>query len=60
MSSLTKNQGISKIWLTNDLSATLIIPIDIARKYDLHRGNHVVVEGKEEGILIRKLKLEAD
>lgn len=46
---------ISKIFLLNKLSATLIIPISIARKYDLNESSHVIVEEIPEGILIRKL-----
>jgi bifunctional DNA-binding transcriptional regulator/antitoxin component of YhaV-PrlF toxin-antitoxin module len=51
-------EGLSKVWLTNKISATLIIPIDIARKYDLNEPSHVVVEERpeEKGILIKKLE----
>ena len=52
--------GISKIWFTNDISATLIIPVEIAKKHNLTKGNHVIVEDTDQGILIRKLNLEAD
>jgi hypothetical protein len=59
--SITKGtaKGLSKVWLTNKISATLIIPIDIARKYDLNEPSHVVVEERpeEKGILIKKLDL---
>jgi hypothetical protein len=50
------SKGLSKIWLTNKLSATLIIPLDIARKHGLAEPSHVVVEEHPEGILIRKLE----
>lgn len=50
-------KGLSKVWPTNKISATLIIPIDIARKYDLNEPSHVVVEERPDGILIRKLEL---
>ena len=54
---LTK--GISKVWMTNKVSATLIIPIDIAKKYELNESSHVIVEERPDlnGILIRKLEL---
>lgn len=54
---LTK--GLSKVWMTNKVSATLIIPIDIARKYELNESSHVIVEERPDlnGILIRKLEL---
>jgi hypothetical protein len=54
-----RTKGLSKVWLTNKISATLIIPIDIARKYDLNESSHVVVEERPEleGILIKKLEI---
>ena len=55
-----KNREITKIWLHNNVSASLIIPIEIARKHNLTKGNHVIVEDTDQGILIRKLYLEAD
>lgn len=54
----TRSKEISKIWLHNNISASLIIPVEIARKHNLTKGNHVVVEDTDEGILIRKLDLE--
>ena len=54
----TKGKEISKIWLHNNISASLIIPVEIARKHNLTKGNHVIVEDTDEGILIRKLDLE--
>jgi hypothetical protein len=48
---------IAKIFLINKLSATLIIPIDIARKYGLNQASHVTVEETPYGILIKKLDL---
>jgi hypothetical protein len=45
--------------MTNKVSATLIIPRDIAKKYELNESSHVIVEERPElnGILIRKLEL---
>lgn len=48
---------ISKIFLTNKLSATLIIPIELARKHGLNEPSHVTVEETPQGILIRKLEV---
>ena len=48
---------IAPIFLTNKISATLIIPIDLARKYQLNEPSHVVLEERDEGILIKKLEL---
>ena len=52
-------QEVRKIFFLNDISATLVIPAEMARKHELHRGNHVVVEDTQAGILVRKLKTEA-
>jgi hypothetical protein len=54
----TQPKGISKIFLINNLSATLIIPIEIARKKGLNHPSHVTVEEVPEGILIKKLDLD--
>ena len=48
---------ITYIYLSGRLSATLIIPIEIARKYGIDKPSNVVVEEKENGILIRKLEV---
>jgi bifunctional DNA-binding transcriptional regulator/antitoxin component of YhaV-PrlF toxin-antitoxin module len=50
-------KGIAKIFLTNKISATLIIPIEIARKHGLNESSHVLVEETTHGILIRKLEV---
>jgi antitoxin component of MazEF toxin-antitoxin module len=52
------NREITKIWLHNNISASLIIPVEIARKHNLTKGNHVVVEDTDQGILIRKLDID--
>ena len=48
---------ITKIFLSGKLSATLVIPIEIARRHGLERPAHVIVEERPEGILIRKLEV---
>jgi hypothetical protein len=54
MSELKK---VTHTFLSGRLSATLIIPIDTARKYGLDRPANVVVEERDDGILIRKLDI---
>jgi hypothetical protein len=54
---VSKGMEVTKTFLSGKLSATLIIPIEIARKHGLEKPSHVIVEEKEEGILIRKLKI---
>lgn len=48
---------VTKIFLSGRISSTLIIPIEIARRHGLEKPSHVVVEEREEGILIKKLEL---
>jgi hypothetical protein len=48
---------VTHTFLSGRLSATLVIPIDTARKYGLERPANVVVEERDEGILIRKLEI---
>lgn len=49
-------KSITHTFLSGKLSATLIIPIEIARKYGIDKPSNVVVEEKENGILIRRLE----
>jgi hypothetical protein len=60
MSSVNNNQRkkITSIFLTGKVSATMVIPIETARKYGLVEGSHVIIEEASEGILIRKLELQ--
>lgn len=57
----TQVAGISRkvatIFLTGNVSATLVIPIDLARKHSLTKGTNVVVEEHEGGLLIRRLEV---
>lgn len=50
-----KSKDIASIYLTNRVSATLIIPIEMARRQGLDQPSRVTVEETEDGILIRKL-----
>jgi hypothetical protein len=52
-----KDRRISHTWLSGNLSATLVIPIEIARSKGLDRPSDVIVEETEKGILIRKLEV---
>ncbi|HKG90176.1 MAG TPA: hypothetical protein VKA95_17815, partial [Nitrososphaeraceae archaeon] len=56
-SRMTEFKEITKTFLSGKLSATLIIPIEIARRYGLEKPAHVVVEERPEGILIRRLEI---
>ena len=43
--------------ISNYARDLLIIPIEIARKYGIDKPSNVVVQEKENGILIRKLEV---
>jgi hypothetical protein len=48
---------IASIFMSNGISSTVIIPIELARKYDIDRPSHVTIEDTENGILIKKLEV---
>jgi hypothetical protein len=50
-----KRERVTHTFLSGKLSSTLIIPIEIARKYGIDQPSNVIVEEREDGILIRKL-----
>jgi hypothetical protein len=52
------SKKITSTFLSGKLSATIVIPIDIARKHGLDRPSEVIVEEIDAGILIRKIDLE--
>lgn len=53
----TSRKKITTTFLSGTTSCTLIIAKEIAKKYGIDEPSHVVVEGTEEGILIRKLEV---
>lgn len=55
---LFENKEITKTYLSGTHSCVLVIPKNIARHYKIDSPSHVVVEGTEQGILIKKLNLE--
>ena len=54
-----KQKHVSPIFLSNGVSSTLVIPIEMARHLGLDKPCHVTLEEnrKQDGILIKKLKL---
>ena len=54
---MSEFKKLTHIFLSGKLSATLIIPISIARKYGLDRPSNVLVEEREDGILIKKVEI---
>jgi len=53
-----QTKKITKTFITGQNSCTIIIPKTVALEYGLTSPSHVVVERVQEGILIRKLKIE--
>jgi hypothetical protein len=54
---LRREKEVVPVFLSNGISSTLIIPIQMARLYHLDKPSHVVLEPKDEGILIKKLEI---
>jgi hypothetical protein len=57
MSEINKFKKITHTFLSGKLSATLVIPIQIARKYGLNEPSNVTVEEHPDGILVKKVKI---
>jgi hypothetical protein len=52
-----KEKEIVKTWIAGNCSCTLVIPKEFAKEYGLDKPAHVIVEKKQEGLLIRKLEV---
>jgi hypothetical protein len=55
---MNDSKKIGHTFLSGGLSATLVIPIAIARRQGLNEPSNVVIEETDTGILIRKVDLE--
>lgn len=53
-----KLKDITHTFISGKLSTTVIIPINIARKYKIDKPTNVIVAESENGILIKRLELE--
>ena len=51
-----KDVWILPIFVSNGISSTLVIPIDLARKYEIEGPTHVTIQDTQNGILIKKLE----
>jgi bifunctional DNA-binding transcriptional regulator/antitoxin component of YhaV-PrlF toxin-antitoxin module len=54
---MSEKKDVIKTWLAGQHSCTLVIPKEFAREYGLDEPSHVVIEGRPEGIFIKKLRL---
>jgi Antidote-toxin recognition MazE, bacterial antitoxin len=55
---LENQKKIAPIFMSNGLSSTMIIPIELARKYGIDKPSHVTLEDTGNGILIKKLVIK--
>jgi hypothetical protein len=53
----SNNKLLGTTWLAGSTSCTLVIPKPLAREYGIDHPSNVVIEGRAEGILIRKLEI---
>lgn len=54
---ISKFKKVTHTFLSGQRSATVIIPIEIARKHGLDTPSNVTVEETDEGILIKKIEV---
>lgn len=54
-----KDVRIAPIFLSNGISSTLVIPIELARKYEIDKPTHVTIQDTQDGILIKKLEVRS-
>lgn len=45
------------MYLSGELSATVVIPINLARKYKIDKPANIIIEDNGNGVLIRKLEI---
>ena len=58
MSENNNSKQIIRTWITGKSSCTLVIPKEFATEYGLDNPSHVIIEKREDGMLIKKLDLE--
>jgi hypothetical protein len=49
---------VKAIYVSGQNSATIILPKRLVREHGLESGSHVVIETRDHGILIRKIRME--
>ena len=55
---LENQKKIASTFVSNGISSTIIIPIELARKYAIDKPSHVTIEDTQGGILSKKLVLD--
>jgi len=56
LKNLERDKKIVPIYLSNGLSSTLVIPTQLARRYQIDKPSYVTVEGTKDGILVKKME----
>lgn len=51
------SRKVTTTYLSGKISTTLIIPIEMARRYGIDKPSNVIVEETDKGILIRKIEV---
>jgi hypothetical protein len=55
----SERKEVTKTWLAGQHSCTMVIPKEFAKLYGLDQPSHVVIEGRPDGILIKRLQLNS-
>jgi len=58
MSENNDSKQIIRTWITGKSSCTLVIPKDFAKEYGLDIPSHIIIEKRDDGMLIKKLDLQ--
>jgi hypothetical protein len=48
---------VGTTWLAGNSSCTLVIPKSLAKEYGIDQPSNIVIEGRPDGILIRKMEI---
>jgi hypothetical protein len=59
MFKMAENKEIINTWLAGQRSCTLVIPKEFAKVYGLDEPSHVLIEGRPDGILIKRLEINS-
>ena len=58
ITSVMKHRRIAPIFMSNHLSSTVGLPIDLARKYEIDNPCYVIFQDSNSDILIKKLQVK--
>jgi len=55
---LEKQKKLCPVFKINGTSNTIILPAQLARQYDIVAPSYVTIQGTDNGILIKKARIE--